>query len=50
MALRPPEGRRPYNQPLWEDLVAYLNGRAPPERLEVLRELLQIDLRPKGPE
>jgi hypothetical protein len=39
--------RMVFGQPRPEDLLAYLVDRVPPERLEALRGLLQIDLRPK---
>jgi hypothetical protein len=35
-----------FGQPRQEDLLAYLVDRVPPDRLEELRDLLQIDLRP----
>ena len=38
--------RRGFGQPRQEDLLAYLVDRVSPERLEELRPLLQIDLRP----
>jgi hypothetical protein len=36
-----------FGQPRQEDLLTYLVDRVSPERLEELRDLLQIDLRPK---
>ena len=45
-----PASRRPHNQRKRWDLPAYLVDRVAPERLEALRGLLQIDLRPKGGE
>ena len=39
--------RMVFGQPRQEDLLAYLVDRVSPERLEELRGLLQIDLRPK---
>jgi hypothetical protein len=42
--------RMVFGQPRQEDLLAYLVDRVSPERLEALRGLLQIDLRPKGRE
>ena len=39
--------RMVFGQPRQEDLLAYLVDRVSPERLEALRDLLQIDLRPK---
>jgi hypothetical protein len=38
--------RMVFGQPRQEDLLAYLVDRVSPERLEELRPLLQIDLRP----
>jgi hypothetical protein len=38
--------RMVFGQPRQEDLLAYLVDRVSPERLEELRDLLQIDLRP----
>ncbi|HSN53776.1 MAG TPA: hypothetical protein VLT32_03850 [Candidatus Sulfomarinibacteraceae bacterium] len=40
--------RMVFGQPRQEDLLAYLVDRVEPGRLEALRGLLQIDLRPKG--
>ena len=40
--------RMVFGQPRQEDLLAYLVDRVSPERLEELRGLLQIDLRPKS--
>ena len=39
--------RMVFGQPRQEDLLAYLVDRVSPERLDELRPLLQIDLRPK---
>jgi hypothetical protein len=36
-----------FQQHRQEDLLTYLVDRVSPERLEELRDLLQIDLRPK---
>ena len=38
--------RMVFGRPRQEDLLAYLVNRVGPERLEALRGLLQIDLRP----
>ena len=40
--------RMVFGQPRQEDLLAYLVDRVSPERLEGLRPLLQIDLRPSS--
>jgi len=40
--------RMVFGQPRQEDLLAYLVGRVSPERLEELRPLLRIDLRPSS--
>ena len=37
-----------FGQPRQEDLLAYLVDRVSPERLEELRDLLRIDLRPSS--
>lgn len=42
--------RMVFGQPRQEDLLAYLVDRVSPERLEELRPLLQIDLRPNARE
>jgi hypothetical protein len=39
-----------FGQPRQENLLAYLVDRVGLERLEELRDLLQIDLRPKAVE
>jgi hypothetical protein len=40
--------RMVFGQPRQEDLLAYLVDRVSPERLEELKPLLQIDLRPRS--
>ena len=37
-----------FGQPRQEDLLAYLVDRVSPDRLDELRDLLRIDLKPKA--